>query len=122
MADSGLVISTYQDVTVVNFRDSSILDGVVMDAIDKELTPLIDQQARRKMILDFSEVRFLSSSMIGVLINLHKKSLAIKGKIVICGLRDDLMKVFKMARLDKMLAFASNETEAMKCLDVFVSP
>ena len=122
MADSGLVISTYQDVTVVNFRDSSILDGVVMDAIDKELTPLIDQQARRKMILDFSEVRFLSSSMIGVLINLHKKSLAIKGKIVICGLRDDLMKVFKMARLDKMLAFARDETEAMKCLDVFVSP
>lgn len=122
MADSGLVISTYQGVTVVNFRDSSILDGVALEAINRELTPLIDRQARRKIILDFSEVRFLSSSMIGVLINLHKKSLAIKGKIVICGLRDDLMKVFKMAGLDKMLTFAPGETEAMKCLDVFVSP
>jgi len=122
MADSGLMISTYQDVTVVNFQDSSILEGVALEAINRELTPLIDQQARRKIILDFSQVRFLSSSMIGVLINLHKKSLAIKGKIVICGLRDDLTKVFKMARLDKMLTFAGNETEAMKCLDVFVSP
>lgn len=122
MADSGLMISTYQGVTVVNFRDSSIIDGVALEAINRELTPLIDQQARRKIILDFSQVRFLSSSMIGVLINLHKKSLAIKGKIVICGLRDDLMKVFKMAGLDKMLTFAGDETEAMKCLDVFVSP
>jgi len=119
MADSGLVISAYQGVTVVNFRDSSIIDGVVLEDINRELTPLIEQQARRKIILDFSEVRFLSSSMIGMLVNLHKKSLTIKGKIVICGLRDDLMKVFKMARLDKILTFAGDETEAMKRLDVF---
>lgn len=120
MPPTGLVINQMQGVTVANFRDASILDGVAVEAIGKELYALVDQQAQRKVVLDFTPVRFLSSSMIGVLLSLHKKSAAIKGKVVICCLRPELMKVFKMMKLEHVLSFAENEKKAFQMLDVFI--
>ena len=116
MPASGLVVSEIQGVTVVNFRHTSILESTVVEAIGEELYALVDELARRKIVLDFTPVRFMASQMLGVLIALHKKVTGIKGTVVLCGLRPDLHKVFKISRLDKLLNFAATEDEA---LDVF---
>lgn len=118
MPNSGLVVSTIQDVTIVNFRQASILDSVAVDTIANELYALVDERAIRKIILDFSPVRFLSSQMLGVLLSLHKKSKAIKGKVVICGLREDLMKVFRIMKIEKLLKFTPNQEKARKFFKV----
>jgi len=118
MPPTGLVIEQILGATVVNFRDVSILDGSAVDAISRELYALVEQQARRKIILDFTAVRFLSSSMIGVVLSVNKKALAIKGQVVICGLREELHKVFKIMRLEKVLAFAKDERQAMELLGI----
>jgi len=107
------VVSQIQGVTIVSFRDSSILDGIAVDAIGSDLYALIDEQARRKVLLDFSQVRFLSSTMMGVLLALHKKSSRIDGKIVICGLQRNLLKAFKVMRLDKLLELTDTEQEGI---------
>lgn len=119
MAPSGLVISQIQGVTIVNFSNASILDGSAIEAVGQDLYALVDQHANRKIILDFTEVRFLSSTMIGVLIALHKKALAIKGKVILCGLRDELFKVFKIMKLEKTLHFAPDEKRALTDFDVY---
>ena len=119
MPPTGLVINQIQGVVVANFRDTAILDGSTVEAIAKELYALVDQQAQRKLIVDFTPVRFLSSSMIGVLLNLNKKSTAIKGKVVICGLRSELHKVFKIMKLERLLTFAENEQKALNLFDVY---
>jgi len=121
MPPSGLVVSQIQGVTVVNFRDSSILDGVAVQTLGEELYKLVDEQAQRKIILDFGPVRFLSSSMVGVIISLNKKAKAIEGQMVICGLRPELFKVFKIMSLDRVIPFAKDEQEAMIKLGVFTA-
>ncbi|MCD6364694.1 MAG: STAS domain-containing protein [Planctomycetes bacterium] len=118
MAGSGLVISHVQGVTFASLRRASILDGVVIDDIGEALFELIDAKDCRKLVVDFRAVNFLASQMIGVLITLDNKARAIKGKVVLCGLRDSLMKVFKITRLDKRLTFASDETEALREFDI----
>ncbi len=119
MAVSGLVITQIRDVTVANFRGSSILDSTAVDAIGRELYPLVDEKAVRKLVLDFSSVRFLSSQMLGVLLSLQKKIASIKGRMVICGLREELFKVFKIMRLEKILTFAESEEKALNSFDIF---
>lgn len=116
MAASGLVLSNYGGVTIVSFRERSILDGPVVDAIGKDLFALVDEQARQKIVLDFTEVRHLTSSMLGVLVTLHQKSRKIRGKVVLCGLQPNLMEVFKVTRLDSLLRFAEDEAEAVRAL------
>ena len=119
MSASDLVVSQIQGVTLVSFRAASILDGAVVEAMAGELYALVDQQAQRKLILDFTRVQFLSSSMLGALIALQKKSKAIKGRVIIVGLRPQLQKIFKIMKLDKILEFADDEQEAFKRLEVF---
>jgi len=108
-----LLIQPIRDVTVVNFQDASILDTAVVDEIGRALYELVDGQARRKLILDFSNVKFLSSSALGVLITLKKKSSAIKGDVVLCSMRPELKKVFEITNLNKMFKFWENENKAL---------
>jgi anti-sigma B factor antagonist len=118
MSTSDLLISEIRGVCVVTFGSVSILDAAAVETIGKRLYALVDEQARRKLVLDFSEVRFLTSQMLAVLITLHKKSQAIGGQVVLCGLRPELGKVFKVTRLDKLLSFAGNEEAALASFGV----
>ncbi|MHC4294176.1 MAG: STAS domain-containing protein [Planctomycetota bacterium] len=118
MAESDLLISRIGDVTVVNFRNTSILDSAAVEAIAEQLNALIDTQAQRKLVLDFSEVKFLSSAMLSALLVLRKKSQEIGGKVVLCGLRPRLREVFEITKLHKLMDFAETEQEALGCFGI----
>ncbi len=113
MAASGLVVTDVQGVKFATLRAASILTEADIDAIGEALYELVDKQACRKLVVDFRAVSFLASQMLGVLIALDSKAREIKGKVVLCGLRPKLMKVFKITRLDKRLIFANDETDAI---------
>ena len=110
---SGIMVQKVLDVTIVDFQEVRLLDTKHIDNIAEQLYQLVDKMDRRKLILDFSKVQFLSSSALGMLLNLHKKSMAIKGMLVLCGLRKDLMKVFEITNLTKLLRFCADEKEAL---------
>ena len=119
MADSArLLIHSIHGVTIATFQDISILDTVQVEQIGEDLYELVDTRDCKKLVLDFSTVRFLSSSALGVLITLQKKAKAIKGQIVLCGLRNDLRKVFQITRLEKMFTFCRTEEEALATFGV----
>lgn len=100
-------------ITVVNFRDSNILDTALVEAMARELYALVDQQAQRRIILDFHLVRALSSQMIGTMISLHKRLEKIKGKMVLCGVHEDIYRIFTITRLDSTFVFAKDEQQAL---------
>jgi anti-sigma B factor antagonist len=117
-AAAKLLIHQMRDVTVVNLNDSSILDALQVEQIGDELFELVEARACRKIVLDFSKVKFLSSSALGVLIRLRKKALDIKGKVVFCGLRQDLRQIFKITNLDKLFEFHQTEEQALNSFGV----
>ena len=113
MQAAEFLVTNIRGVTVVDFQSPSILNSVEVDMIGQRLYRLVDERAQRKIVLDFSQVRFLSSQMLGVLINLHKKAEQINGAVILCGLHPELGKVFKITRLDKLLKFAKDEEAAL---------
>ena len=113
MAAGHLVVTDVQGVKFATLQSASILNGADIDAIGEALYELVDKQACRKLVVDFRAVSFLASQMLGVLIALDSKVRDINGKVVLCGLRPKLMKVFKITRLDKRLVFAADETDAI---------
>lgn len=120
MAKSRLIIQDYAGVTVVTVRDSSLLDSGTIEQFGREVYELVDARNKQKLILDFSSVRFLSSQALGVLLTLNKKSQAIKGKVALCGLREELMKIFKITQLDKILDFYADDSAALAAFNVHV--
>jgi anti-sigma B factor antagonist len=112
-APNRLVMYPIRDALVVVFSEPMVLDALQVQEIGDELYKLVDGRACRKLILDLSKVQMLSSAALGVLINLKKKSDAIKGKVVLCGVRKEPMKVFQITHLNKVFDIKANEEEAL---------
>jgi anti-sigma B factor antagonist len=60
-------------VTVVNFTDRKILDEQNIQVIGEQLFSLVDELGRKKILLNFSNVEYLSSAALGKFITLNKK-------------------------------------------------
>jgi len=90
------------DIHIVLFKDKKILDDTVLDEIKVEINKLMGTAAGLDMLLDFSNVEFMSSAMLGLLGQLHRKVSAGKGRLKMCGIRPEIFQVFKLTNLDKL--------------------
>jgi anti-sigma B factor antagonist len=105
-APSGhLIVQVYEKVVLITIARDRLLDGAVITAISAELTTLLDRYAKPSVVLDFQQVAYLSSAMVGKLIAFYKGITALKGRIAIAGVRPDLMPMFKITQVDKLMRF-----------------
>jgi anti-sigma B factor antagonist len=100
-------------VTVVRLLEKKILDEANIEALGQELYALVDKDGRRKVVLDFKAVEYLSSAALGKLVSLEKKMNLAKGKLVLCNIRKDIYEVFKLLQLGKVLTICSDLDEAI---------
>jgi anti-anti-sigma factor len=118
--DNQLLITPYKDVTVVSFQNVSVLDSANIEALGRNLLDLIEKQDTRKLVLEFTAVRFMSSQALGVLLQLKRAMEPVHGKIVIVGIRPELHKVFKITNLHKMFIFHNDLDKALAEFNVFI--
>lgn len=118
--DNQLLITPYKDVSVVSFQNVSVLDSANIEALGRNLLDLIEKQDTRKLVLEFTAVRFMSSQALGVLLQLKKAMDPVQGKIVIVGIRPELHKVFKITNLHKMFVFHEDLDRALAEFNIFI--
>lgn len=117
MASGGhrrLDIEEVGDVTVARFIDKKILDETNIQIIGNQLFGLIDEDRREKIVLDFSNVEYLSSAALGKLITLDKKVKAARGKLRLCSIRPDIYEVFAITKLNKLFDIHENQEKALE--------
>lgn len=106
-------VKDVDDVTVVRFLESKILDESNIAQIGDRLFRLVDQDGRKKLVLNFEKVEYLSSAALGKLITLEKKTKAQAGRMKLCNIKPGILEVFKITRLDKMFDIQSSEEAAV---------
>ena len=74
---------------------------------------LVEEDGRKKVVLDFANVEYLSSAALGKLITMDKKTKGAKGKLRLCNIRPDIYEVFTITRLDKEFDIKADEAEAL---------
>ena len=104
-----LVVEDIGDVTVVNFVDKKILDEQNIQMIGDDLFRLVDELGRRKLLLNFSNVEFMSSAALGKLIRLHQRLQQVGGKLILCAISKNILEIFEITKLDKMLKIVKDE-------------
>ena len=102
------------EITIVNFIDRKILDEQNIQKIGEDLFSLIDQYDRKKILLNFSNVEYLSSAALGKFITLNKKVQAKSGKLVMCNINEDIFEVFEITRLDRLFNIQKDEQSALQ--------
>lgn len=109
-----LEIEEVGDVTVVRFLDRRILDDQHVRQLGQELFQLADAEHVRNVLLNFSNVDFLSSAALGKLITVDKKIRARGGKLLLSNLRPEVYNtVFALTLLNRVFDIKENEAEAL---------
>jgi|SRR5688572_32914295 len=101
--------------TVVEFKSPSLMDPLELEQLGQQLYRLVDEEDRRKVILDFEKVQYLSSQAIGIVLTMNKKLGSLSNsKLVLCGVGPRLMELLKITRLDRLLTVKPSQREALK--------
>jgi anti-sigma B factor antagonist len=116
MSTRRLDIEEIGDVTVAKFIDKKILDETNIQIIGNQLFGLVDEDGRRKIVLDFTNVEYLSSAALGKLITMDKKVKSVKGKLRLCAIRPEIYEVFEITRLNKVFDIKSTQDQALEGL------
>lgn len=82
--------------------------------VRSEIDGAISEHRPTRTVLMLSGVDFMDSSGIGLIMGRYAKMNAIGGELVICGANERLMKIFKMAGLEKIVKIEEEENEGKR--------
>ena len=108
-----LEVNEVGEVTVVHFRDQKIIEDLGIQELGQELFHLVEVDNRKKLVLNFSSVDFLSSAALGKLITLDKKVKARDGVLKLCNIRPEIYEVFAITRLNRLFDIKDDEADAL---------
>ena len=91
-----------ENATFVTLTDENILEVNDIRALQESIMPVVDQAERINLILDFQNVRFLSSAVLGLLIRISKKIYERNGQLRLCNINPKIHEIFKITRLTKI--------------------
>jgi anti-sigma B factor antagonist len=90
------------EILTIYFTEAKILDELVIRQAQDEVLRMLEKTQEPNVILDFRFVKFLSSSALGMLIRVKKKSNDFKIALKLCSIDPEIQKVFKITGLNKV--------------------
>jgi anti-anti-sigma factor len=106
-------VSEVGDVAIVKFVDFKILDESNIQEMGQELFHLVEQDGKTKVLLNFSNVQFLSSAALGKLITLDKKVKKAGGQLKLSNILSDIYEVFAITKLNRLFDIQEDESDAL---------
>jgi anti-sigma B factor antagonist len=90
-----------KNATIIAFIDEKILEETDIQALQETIMSVIEQTEHINLVLDFGNVRFLSSSVLGLLIRISKRIYEHGGQLKLCSINPKIYEIFKITRLTK---------------------
>jgi len=105
-----------ENATIITFTDESILEEKDIQTLQESIMSVIEQSERVNLILDFCNVRFLSSAVLGLLIRVSKKIYELDGQLRLCNINPKIYEIFKITRLTKIFDIFKDVESAAESL------
>jgi anti-anti-sigma factor len=98
-ASSNFAIRMEKDVLVLQVLHTQITGDDVAEAMRQELGQALDTSKPKKVVLDFQNVKYMSSVGFRPLLSLRRKMHEVDGRMVLCGLSPFVADVLRTVRL-----------------------
>lgn len=93
------------------------LDLVTAHEFRESVDKMIEEMAAVNLIIDLTDVNFIDSSGLGVILGRFRKITANDGKIVLTGLNPNLKRILELSGILSFIPVSTNETEAWKLIE-----
>ena len=116
MEHSKLKMDDVEGVTVVTVPDLQTTSAdsltVVWHAICRRILPGVGI----RLVLDFSQGSFLSSTALGELMRIARKVRTSGGRLRLCRVTASVLDILKLTRMDKVIEICTSREEALRGL------
>jgi anti-anti-sigma factor len=109
-----LKVEPRDEGVVARFTAPVVLSGQVAEAASAQLTSLVPELGPRRLLVDFENVRSLTSLMLGELVRLHRVVDAAGGRLALFNLSPSLRGILEVTRLNRILSLYDNESDALR--------
>ena len=109
-----LEITKEANTAIVAFKSASMSDVDGIARSSDKIKEFIDKNQPQRLLFDFEEVKFFSSQVLGLLLDIRARLLKHNGKVVISAINPQLHRVFKITNLDKVFEFFPDRESAVQ--------
>lgn len=106
----------YGAITVATVCASRVIDSASVTEFGDEVLAFIEDRPGTYLLLNFTKVDYMSSSMLTELLRFRDEFRRRGGSMRICGLRKEMRQVFEVTKLDKIFHI---EDDYKRCLKGF---
>jgi anti-sigma B factor antagonist len=101
-------------VAVVAFKSATVCNSDEIASAGEQIKEFISEKQPGKLVFDFGNVKFFSSQVLGLLLDIRSKLEECDGDIVISSINPQLHRVFKITNLDNVFSFYPDKESAVK--------
>lgn len=106
-----------QHAVIATLTGEKILDESDIRGLAESIMPLLETSPSVNLVLDFSNVKFLSSAVLRLLIRISKKIDESEGQFKLCGINPKIQDIFRITRLDQVFDIYADRYDAVRSLD-----
>jgi anti-sigma B factor antagonist len=108
-------VNEVDGVQVVRFTDRQLFDErTVREVADQILAALPNDGGPIRLILDFTDINLVSSTLLSKLILLQRRVASSNGKLRLCEMSPVIQQVFRTANLDRLFSIDRDQRASLE--------
>jgi anti-sigma B factor antagonist len=112
-ASPRVLVETVHGVVVARFAESELVAEDVLEETREELLSLVDGHVATDVLLNFTEVRLMSSTMLAVLLKFSREIGRFGGRVKLCSIAPNLQEIFVITRFNRLFEIHDEEATAL---------
>jgi anti-sigma B factor antagonist len=100
--ESAIEVEYGINVTFVTFTAERIVDEQQIRQLHDAFQEVMERNQSNRLILNFVNVQFMTSALLGLLVRIHKKVCELGGHLQLSNLDPNLRRVFEITQLTKV--------------------
>jgi anti-anti-sigma factor len=109
-------ISQDSAANILLFTLPPMLDSLEIDGLIDSVLAQIDLRRDQGWVVDLSQVEYLGSSMLGLFVNMRERIRQGGGMLVLCGMSQQLLRIFKTCCLERLFTIVKTRGDAISHL------
>lgn len=113
-----LITQPHGKAVVVYITIMKVLDENTINRLGDELADIVSRNSNGTVLLNFKDVTYLSSAVIGKLVSLHKKASVENCVLLLCSISPQIMRIFEITKLNKVFRIFPSEQAAWSAVGI----
>lgn len=101
-------------VHLIELKLPDTLDFSEFDLLNEGLLNEVAAAASGKWIMDLTGSHYMGSAVLGLMVNLRQRIKKAGGKLILCGMSDELRAIFHACSLERLFTASRTRAEAFK--------